>query len=82
MKKRLILANPKTVIFDPKTGHRVPAEGIVVDTSQPFWRRRLKERSMIEAPPAAAEPVEPAPLPSPDKPRNLRHLMADQTPKA
>lgn len=53
IKKLLILADPKAVIFDPATGKRVPPEGLRVNTRDPFWRRRLKEGSMIEAPAAA-----------------------------
>ena len=60
MKKRLILTNPESVIYDPdaRPPRRVPAEGVLVDTSKPFWRRRMKDGDMREAPPAA--PVEPA----------------------
>jgi hypothetical protein len=52
MIKLLQLTDPKTVIFDPATGRRVPLDGIRVETRQPFWRRRIIEGSMVEASPA------------------------------
>lgn len=63
--KLLKPASPDLVIRDPKTGARVPADGIIVDDRLPFWRRRLLEGSMIDdssSPPAmpigAALPAE------------------------
>lgn len=59
IKKLIILADPKAVIFDPATGKRVPPEGLRVNTRDPFWRRRLKEGSMIDA----LQPVHPTSKP-------------------
>lgn len=71
-------ANDLLVIHDPRTGKRVPMEGVVVDERDPFWRRRLAEKSMTAeaAPPKApklksaaavpavpADPAAPLPLP-------------------
>lgn len=60
------------VIHDPRTGKRVPMEGIVVDERDPFWRRRVAEKSMTaeavppKAPkaPKVAAPAEPEPAPA------------------
>lgn len=58
------------VIHDPRTGKRVPMEGIVVDERDPFWRRRLAEKSMTaeavppKAPKVASAPAEPEPAPA------------------
>lgn len=49
MKKRLILTDPKTVIRDPATRLRVPLEGIDTDPRMDFWRRRIREGSMIDS---------------------------------
>lgn len=53
--KLLKPVTPELVIHDPKTRKRVPAEGIVVDERDPFWARRIRERSMTaeDAPPKA-----------------------------
>lgn len=69
MKKRLLLTDPKLVSYDPATGLRVPPEGILADPRSTFWRRRIRDKSMIEAPPAA--PASRAPESKP------RHLMTE-----
>lgn len=53
MKKHLILALPDQVISYPPNGKKVPPEGVHVDmrgAQGSFWRRRLMEGSMVEAP--------------------------------
>lgn len=55
MKKRLILTDPALVIKDPATRLRVPLEGIDADPRMDFWRRRIREGSMIEGPAPAAK---------------------------
>lgn len=45
---KLAPTNPSLVILHPKTRKRVPMTGVQVDPRDPFWRRRLKEGSMVE----------------------------------
>ena len=66
MKKRLLLADPKLVIYDPVTMLRVPADGIDADPRTPFWRRRLRDGSMLEDSPTRGPDSKP------------RHLMTSQ----
>lgn len=44
--KLLKPVTPELVIHDPKTHKRVPMNGIVVDERDPFWARRIREKSM------------------------------------
>ena len=48
-----MLTDHSLVIFIPDSRplRRVPPEGVTVDTRLPFWRRRLKEGSMVVATP-------------------------------
>lgn len=39
---------PHLVILDPLTRERVPVDGVIVDDRNPFWRRRLREGSMVD----------------------------------
>lgn len=59
MKKRLLLTDPKLVIYDPATGQRVPPEGILADPRADFWHRRLREGDMVVAPAPAAPKARP-----------------------
>lgn len=68
MKKRLLLTDPKLVIYDPATGQRVPPEGILADPRADFWHRRLREGDMV---------VAPAPAPAAPKLAKPRHLMTE-----
>ena len=47
MKKRLLLTDPKLVIYDPATGQREPPEGILADPRSTFWRRRIRIASIL-----------------------------------
>lgn len=53
---RLIPRSPDLVIFDPKTGKRMPMEGLMVDARDAFWLRRLRDLDVAPA-------VDPAPAP-------------------
>lgn len=56
---------PGVVARDPRTRQRLPAEGIVVDRVDAFWRRRASEGGVtIVDEPAPGTPA-PAPAPAP-----------------
>ena len=81
MKKRLILTDPKTVILDPATRLRVPPEGIDADPRMDFWRRRIREGSMIEGPAPAAK-VRPYKRGPGTHDEHLEHLRQEAAPVA
>jgi hypothetical protein len=63
MKTRIIPRTPDLVIRDPRTGARVPIDGLMVDAREAFWLRRLKDRDVLIAPVVAAPAADPVPAP-------------------
>jgi hypothetical protein len=54
MIQRLKPIRPDLVIYDPdaRPPRRVPADGLDLDTSRTFWRRRIKDGEMVVVEPA------------------------------
>jgi hypothetical protein len=51
-------------VRDPATGRVIPAAGIEVDDTVPYWRKRLNQKDVVKAP-AETPPAEPASPPPP-----------------
>jgi hypothetical protein len=56
---------PGVVARDPRTRQRLPAEGIVVDRVDAFWRRRASEGGVTIVDEPAPDQAAPAPAPTP-----------------
>lgn len=47
--------DPETLVPDPRTGRRLPADGARVPRTT-YWQRRLRDGSVVEAEPPSAPP--------------------------
>lgn len=65
------------LIRDPHTRERLPAEGILVDVVNPYWRRRAAEEGVRIEDEPEAPPAAPAPPPNPEPQANAPAPVAD-----